>query len=475
MSAHSPNITTSTIVDNPIDDLSWRSAVPVESLEEKLNRIGDPIAMLRNSQIGPYVFPDRSEYTNWRDEQEAWMSTAVLFDQSFHMTDVYFEGPDVRRLMSDFGVNSFENFGRNIAKQFVACNPDGYVIGDAVLFVLEEDKAVLVGRPAAGNWMAFNASSGSYDVTVTRDERAVDNKGARLTFRYQVQGPNALEILMKAADDALPEVKFFHLGEFTIEDVPVRALNHSMARAPGLEIIGPAADRERVLEALLSAGEGFGLRRGGARAYSTVAIESGWIPSPTPAIYSGDAMRPYRESLSGDGWEATLSIGGSYVPSSIEGYYQRPWDLGYGRLVKFDHDFLGREALERVAGDPHRQKVWLEWDDDAVIGVFRNIFGPGERAKYMDMPAAHYATLPFDSVLNRDRLVGLSTYPVYTANARRWFSLAMVDESEVEDGARLTVLWGEPDGGTGKPVVERHVQTEIPVTLSTSPPARAAE
>jgi vanillate/3-O-methylgallate O-demethylase len=81
--------------------------------------------------------------------------------------------------------------------------------------------------------------------------------------------------------------------------------------------------------------------------------------SPTPAISSGDAMRPYREWLSADGWEATLSIGGSYVPDSIEGCYQRPWGLGYGRLVKFDHDFVGGEALENAAREPHRQKVWL--------------------------------------------------------------------------------------------------------------------
>jgi glycine cleavage system aminomethyltransferase T len=64
----------------------------------------------------------KPEFSNWRDEQRAWATTAVLFDQSFHMTDVYFRGPDALRLLSDLGVNSFRNFGKNKAKQFVACN-----------------------------------------------------------------------------------------------------------------------------------------------------------------------------------------------------------------------------------------------------------------------------------------------------------------------------------------------------------------
>jgi vanillate/3-O-methylgallate O-demethylase len=49
----------------------------------------------------------------------------------------------------------------------------------------------------------------------------------------------------------------------------------------------------------------------------------------------------------------------------------------------------------------------------------------------------------------------------------------MVDEAETREGAQFTVVWGEPGVGTNKPVVERHVQTEIPATLTTSSPAKA--
>src|SRR5450631_4145582 len=105
-----------------------------KTLEQKIQECGNSVNMLRNSQAGPYVFPIAAEFSNWRDEQEAWRKTAVLFDQSHHMTDLYVEGPDVIRLLSDLGINSFKTFGRNKAKQLVVCNYDGFVIGDAVLF-----------------------------------------------------------------------------------------------------------------------------------------------------------------------------------------------------------------------------------------------------------------------------------------------------------------------------------------------------
>src|SRR6516225_6587222 len=147
------------------------------NLEEALQAAGNAVTLLRNSQIGPYAFPVvRHEFTNWRDEQRSWRETCALFDQSHHMTDLYVEGPDALRLFSDLGVNSFKNFKVNQAKQFVACNHDGYVIGDAILFYLGSDKFNLVGRPPAANWVHFKAETGGYKATAVRDERSAHNQ-----------------------------------------------------------------------------------------------------------------------------------------------------------------------------------------------------------------------------------------------------------------------------------------------------------
>src|SRR5678815_3672110 len=94
-----------------------------KNLEELLKAAGGPVKHLRHSQTGAHVYPVvPAEFTNWRDEQRAWQKACVLFNQSYHMTDMYVEGPDALKLLSDLGVNTFKNFGPNKAKQFVPCN-----------------------------------------------------------------------------------------------------------------------------------------------------------------------------------------------------------------------------------------------------------------------------------------------------------------------------------------------------------------
>ena len=104
------------------------------SLEDLLQSVGNPVDLLRNSQTGPYVYPVvPAEFSNWRDEQRAWQLTCVLFNQSYHMTDMYLQGPDALRLLSGLGINSFKDFEPGKAKQFAPCNYGGHVIGDVIL------------------------------------------------------------------------------------------------------------------------------------------------------------------------------------------------------------------------------------------------------------------------------------------------------------------------------------------------------
>jgi glycine cleavage system aminomethyltransferase T len=444
-----------------------------KSLQDKLDHVGNPVAMLRDSQVGPYVYPIPSEFSNWRDEQRAWRETVALMDQSYHMTDLYVRGPDVKRLISELGINTLGNFGRNKAKQFVACNHEGYVVGDMILFGLEEDEVNIVGRPAVANWVQFNAETGGYKVEVDRDERTVTNPKPRKTFRFELQGPNAVKLLEKLNGGPLEDIKFFNMGQTRIAGRTLRALKHGMGGAPGLEFWGPVEQGPEVKAAILEAGKEFGLRQIGGRAYGSVAVESGWIPSPMPAIYAGEKMRPYREWLKADSFESMASLGGSFYSDRIEDYYFTPWDLDYGRLIKFDHDFVGRDALKRMADQPHRRKVTLEWNADDVLAIYSSLLHEGSSGKFMEMPTAHYATLPFDKVLSDGKIVGVSTYPAYTVNEKTWLSLAVVDEP-LAHGSAVTVLWGEENGGSKKPVVERHVQKEIRATVNPWPFSKVA-
>ncbi|MGZ6545661.1 MAG: vanillate/3-O-methylgallate O-demethylase [Actinomycetota bacterium] len=445
------------------------------SFEESLQAAGSPVALVRDSQIGPYVYPKvPAEFTNWRDEQRAWQETAALFDQSHHMTDLYVEGPDVIRLFSALGVNTFEGFRVNKAKQFVACNHDGYVIGDGILFFLDEDRVSLVGRPSAHNWVQFHAETGGYDVRVERDERTVANPtGRRKLYRFQVQGPAAHQVLEKANGRPLPDIKFFNMGEITIAGRTVRALHHGMSGVPGLELFGPWEEGEDVRAGIVEAGAGFGLRQVGSRVYATNTLESGWIPCPLPAVFTGEELVDYRRWLPANGYEATGSLGGSFYSDDIRDYYVTPHDLGYWPFVRFDHDFIGRAALEKMADTPMRKKVTLAWNGDDVLRAMGTMFQQGDPVRYIDLPLSNYATWPNDKVLIDGRMIGVSTFSGYSFNERSMLSLAMVDVN-IELGTEVTLVWGEEGGGSAKPVVERHVQAEIRAIVSPCPYSEVA-
>ena len=442
-----------------------------QSLEELLQATGNPVELVRNSQIGPYVYPKvPAEFSNWRDEQVAWRETCALFDQSHHMTDLYIEGPDVIRLLSDLGVNTFKNFAVNKAKQFVACNEDGYVIGDGILFYHSENRVSLVGRPSAHNWVQFHAETGDYDVKLERDERTAANPtGKRKLYRFQTQGPTALEVLAKAHGGPLPEIKFFNIGDLTIGGRKVRALHHGMSGAPGMELFGPWEEGEDVRAALVEAGEEFGLEQVGSRVYATNTLESGWIPCPLPAVFTGDGMKAYREWLPANWYEGTGSLGGSYYSNDIRDYYLTPHDLGYWPFVKFDHDFVGRDALETMT-EPKRRKVTLAWNGDDVAEAMGTLMSKGEglAAKYIDLPLSNYSTWPNDKVLQNGEMVGVSTFSGYSYNERSMLSLAILD-IDVEIGSEVVLVWGEEGGGSRKPVVERHSQAEIRAIVSPCP------
>jgi syringate O-demethylase len=442
------------------------------SLEELLNATGNIVDRLRNVELGPNVYPGvPPEFTNWRDEQEAWQTTAILFDLSYHMVDLALEGPGAIDLLTHVGFNSFEGFSVDQAKHLAPCSYDGYVIGDVILFYLGEGSFNLVGRAPALNWIRYHAETGGFDVSHEWDERTVLRKdpSRRKSYRFQIQGPTALPIMERVLGAPPPDVKFFNMTTVEIAGLPVRALRHGMVGQPGFELFGPWDGKEAVQEAILAAGEDFGLRRSGSRAYSSNTLESGWIPSPLPAVYTGDSMKSYREWLPADGYEASASIGGSFYSESIEDYYFTPWDLGYGRFVRFDHDYIGRGALEEMSGDPSRTKVTLALVEEDVLRVVASQLEPGDRGKFIEFPSAVYAMHPYDAVTVQGETVGISTWIGYSSNERKLLTLAVIDNEYAQPGTEVNLLWGEKDGGSRKVNVERHEQYEIRATVSPVP------
>jgi glycine cleavage system aminomethyltransferase T len=214
----------------------------------------------------------------------------------------------------------------------------------------------------------------------------------------------------------------------------------------------------------------------GTTAYFSTPLSNAWMAYPVPGIFTGEALRGFREWLSATGWEAHTELGCSFRSSNVEDYYVTPYDLGYGPIVKFDHDFIGRAALEALPGERRRTKVTLVWNREDVKRVYASQFGSGPRYKSIDFPVAYYAWNQFDEVRDESGdLIGLSCHAGYLNPEGEVLSLAMMSHGRAEPGSEVLLTWGEPGGGSRKPQVERHEQTHIRATIAPAPYASSVQ
>ena len=310
-----------------------------------------------------------------------------------------------------------------MAKQYVPTTPAGFVIGDGILFHEAEDEITFVGRAPAANWLRYQAEAGgstsqsswtSARRCAPRASRSLASSGASRS-RGQTRGRSwRRSTAARSGSAVLPHGLDERDGE------AVRTLRHGMAGAPGLGAWGPYETYDEARDAILAAGREFGLEPVGSRAYSSNTLESGWIrrrfrPS-TPARSSAG----YREWLPANGYEAVNALAGSFVSDEVEDYYLNPWELGYGHMVKLDHDFIGRQSLEQVDPKSQRKKVTLEWNNEDMTEIFASVFAPeAESYQFFDIPNANYGSSNFDSVIDAGgNVVGLSMFTGYSANER---------------------------------------------------------
>lgn len=404
------------------------------TLQDGIDKAGSPMALLWKpnppTQTVPVVQP---EFTTWQHEQSAWEDGVILYDLCHHMNDLFIEGPDAMKLLKAVSANDYEKFAIGQAKQFVPVTQNGDIITDGILMRDGEESFVLSGVPASQSWVRYHAERGGYDVAYRADPDSANRKeGPPAMFRYQVQGPRAMEVVERALGKAAPEVKFFFSEEVSIGGRTLRAFRHGMAGQPGFELIGNWEDNDAVKAALLEAGSSSGIVQVGGKAYYTNGIESGWIPTPTPGIYSDPDLEDYRRFVSLFSYEGQKPIHGSFYSDNIEDYYVSPYELGYGRSIAFNHDFIGREALERARTEASRTRVTFLYNVDDVKAVMGD---PGYLLRY-----------PRDRVEVNGEMVGQA---MYTANFERHgtlLSLGLIDKRFAEPGTEVEIAWGEHPG-----------------------------
>lgn len=413
------------------------------SLQDGIDRAGSPVRLLWKPNAAPWKVPViKPEYVGWREEQAAWRQGVTLSDLSHHMSDLFVEGPDAARLLAAVSANDYTSFEIGQAKQFIPVTEEGHIITDGILMRDGPMRYILSGVPSAQSWVQYHAQKGGYDVTVSIDPDSEFRQGDPVLFRYQVQGPRAPELLERAFGGPLPKTKFFHSAPVSLAGRGLRAFRHGMAGQIGYEFIGDWKDGHAVKDALMEAGKAIGVVHVGGLAYATNGVESGWIPTPTPGIYSAPALADYRRFLGLYSFEGQKPLHGTFYSEKIEDYYVSPYELGYGRSIAFNHEFIGRDALERAKDATARSKVTLVFDVDDVRDVF------GANPDYL-LSYARYR-VEADSTA-----AGMTFYTALIDPVSTILSLALIDNRHATPGTRVTVVWGEHPGHGAPQGVDR--------------------
>jgi vanillate/3-O-methylgallate O-demethylase len=390
------------------------------------------------------------EYSDWRDESMSWKEACYIGDWSF-LWERRFKGPDAIRLFSDICVNSFAKFDIGQSKHAIHCDTNGKVIHEGILSRLSQDELMLFGRGCF--WADYKLRHGNYDCTSKADD----------WFNLQVSGPSAIHVVEKASGQSLRDVKFMHSGKIRIAGCELLALRQGMAGEIGFELQGPMSHHKAVYDAIMEAGKDFGIRKLGGRTVFINHLEACFptiITDYCPAIF-GDDMKEYRDEFQAamPGFAATFNIAGSFEGNDISAWYRSPVELGWGKNVKFDHDFIGRKALEPEVASPKRLMRTLVWNPEDVVDVYASLFRQDQPHDYMEIPRDQRGFMYADKVLKNGKLVGVATSRGYSYYFRQMLSLCTIDVAQSEPGTEVTVIWGNP----GTP------QKEIRATVAPAP------
>ena len=337
--------------------------------------------------------------------------------------------------------HSFKNFPVGTGKHGIMCTQDGLIMMDGVIIRTAEDEFITYWLQP---YIAYAFQKGSYDA------QGEDITGR--VFLFQVAGPRSLEALERASGDDLHDIKFMHHRTSRINGIQVRILRMGMAGTLAYEVHGAIEGAQDVYRAIFSAGKEYGMRKLGQVAYMMNHTEDGFPQAYYHFPYSwyeDPGFAEYLDTQGGNRFGTNAEFRGSMGPDP-KLHYRNPVELGWAGMIKFDHDFVGRKALEPVVANPKRRMVTLEWSIDDVIDIYASQFRDEEPYPPMDRPndvyyeSARAHVYHADRVLKDGKLVGISSGRSISQFYRKMLSLCSIDIEFSKIGTDLIVLWGDP-------------------------------
>jgi len=382
--------------------------------------------------------PRQWEFNGWKQESMSWKTGCYIHGGLSGPAQFLYEGPEAESFLSQICVNSITDFKVGTAKHAIMCAETGHIAGHGVLQRPARDQFRLF---VAGPWSRYQHSRTTFDVKET-----VENN-----YLFQVAGPNSLRTMEKVTQENLRDINYLRYRQTRIAGRPVQIMRMGMAGTIAYELHGPIEDGPAIYEEVYQAGLEFGIERLGWLTYPVNHIEAGFPQQSWTfivAAFADQGFNEYVKKVKPLRFNSPV-FSGSIDPNDMQSRFRNPFELGWGRSVRFDHDFIGRTALENEHANPKRTIVTLVWNADDVLDIYASLLRPGQEYKYLELPVTpnYRAVLAHaDHVSKGGRMVGVSSGVAYSYYYRQVMSHCVIDLSEAQIGNEVDLHWGDFGG-----------------------------
>ncbi len=199
-------------------------------------------------------------------EHTAVREAVGLFDVS-HLGKVGVVGTGALEHANSVLTGDLHRIGPGQAQYTLLCNPDGGVVDDLIAYVTGSDEVLLV--PNAANAAAVVAA---LHVGAPDGVQVVDLHHEQAVLA--LQGPRADEVL--AAAGVPVELDYMAFARVLLDQTPLIVCRTGYTGERGYELVVPATGALAVWDALVAAGEPYGLRPAGLGARDTLRTEMGY-------------------------------------------------------------------------------------------------------------------------------------------------------------------------------------------------------
>jgi len=374
------------------------------------------------------------EHSGWKPESLSWKQSCYIHTGlSGPVTRI--EGADADAYVAYLCTNSLKSFPEGTMRHAVMCTENGLIAAHGILQRYDNGAYRYF---AAGPWAFYRSLRGDFDVQVTWEDM----------YLTQIAGPRSREALERVTGEDLGDIGFLRYRSTIIAGKTVEIGRIGMSGNLAYEVRGPIEDGAAVYDAIYQANRDIGIERLGWRTYLVNHVEGGFPQTAwtfgLSLVYEPD----FQEWIGKDHFALHPQRTGSFNPTEGRPRLRNPFEVNWDSAVRFDHDFIGRAALEQVAASPDKRRtVTLRWNAEDVIDIFASLYRKGEEYKTMDLPTTpswgHGMVEHADRILDAGELVGVSSGSIYSYYFRENLSMGCIDQKLAEPGTELVVQWGD--------------------------------